>query len=355
MQNFGQHALRGLTLVSLCLGLLFARETQAETLIQDICHVKGQEDNTLVGLGLVVGLRGTGDGGDFLPTLRSLATAMQLMGSPIGPNGGLELAKARNVALVTVTAHVPASGARQGQRITCTVSSIGAAKSLEGGMLFSTPLQGPRPESARVFAIAEGPIEVDPNNSTTGHVHNGCQFQDEFFHPYVKDGKVTLVIDHHRAGFSMANTIAQRVNEYFSLSQTSQQVAYPWNQGNVVVVIPDEYRDYPVDFISQMLSLPIDTPRIDARVVVNSRAGTVVLSGDVEIGPVVVSHNSIVVEAAAGGNAPESFVPVGDPENAKLKDLLEALRALRVPTADVIEIIKNIERTGKLHGRLIEQ
>ncbi len=327
---------------------------QAETRIQDVCHVKGQEDNTLVGLGLVVGLKGTGDGGDFLPTLRSLATAMQLMGNPIGRGGALELARARNVALVTVTAHVPASGARQGQRVTCSVSSIGAAKSLAGGRLFSTPLQGPRPESARVFAIAEGPIEIDPANPTTGKVHNGTQFQDEFFHPYVKDGKVTLVIDHHRAGFTMAQTIAQRVNEFFSVASSGTDVAYPWNQGNVVIVIPAAYQDYPVDFISQILSLPIEAPPTEARVVINSREGTVVISGDVEIGPVVVSHSSIVVEAA-GTPAPESFIPVGDPQSAKLKDLLEALRALRVPTADVIEIIKGIERSGKLHGKLIEQ
>ncbi len=125
--------------------------------LSSICRIKGQEENTLQGLGLVVGLNGTGDGGDFLPTIRSLATAMQLMGNPIGKGGPLELKNAKNIALVMVTAKVPAAGARQGDRVDCTVSSIGAAKSLEGGQLFLTPLQGPQVDRPRVYAFAEGP------------------------------------------------------------------------------------------------------------------------------------------------------------------------------------------------------
>jgi len=93
------------------------------TTLKSICRVKGQEENTLHGLGIVVGLNGTGDGGNFLPTIRSLAIAMELMGTPIGENGAAELKDAKNVALVTVTATVPAAGARQGDKTDCVVSS----------------------------------------------------------------------------------------------------------------------------------------------------------------------------------------------------------------------------------------
>src|SRR5262249_34509263 len=130
----------------------------ARTRLKDICRIKGQEENTLQGLGIVMGLRGTGDGGAFLPTIRSLAMAMQLMGNPIGAGGQMELKDAKNVALVMVTATIPAAGARQGDQLDCMVSSIGAAKSLQGGRLFMTALQGPQVESTRVYAFCHGAI-----------------------------------------------------------------------------------------------------------------------------------------------------------------------------------------------------
>src|SRR5688572_9970949 len=118
-------SLLGLALISLC--LLTDQPAWARTRLKNLCRVKGQEENTLQGLGMVVGLKGTGDGGEFLPTIRSLATAMQLMGNPIGKGGPIELKNAKNVALVMVTVTVPAAGGRQGDKLDCTVSSIGSA------------------------------------------------------------------------------------------------------------------------------------------------------------------------------------------------------------------------------------
>ncbi|MHC4177435.1 MAG: flagellar basal body P-ring protein FlgI, partial [Planctomycetota bacterium] len=94
-----------------------AAPAEGQTLLKSICRVKGQEENTLQGLGLVVGLNGTGDGGRSLPTIRSLAKVMNLMGEPLGASGLTELKDAKNVALVTVTATVPAAGARQGDKL----------------------------------------------------------------------------------------------------------------------------------------------------------------------------------------------------------------------------------------------
>ena len=115
--------------------LLSATPTDGRTLLKNICRVKGQEENTIQGMGLVIGLAGTGDGANFLPTVRGLATMLERMNNPIGEKGPLELKDAKNVALVMVTATVPAAGARQGDMIECTVSSIGSSKSLEKGVL----------------------------------------------------------------------------------------------------------------------------------------------------------------------------------------------------------------------------
>src|SRR5581483_12239223 len=126
----------GLSLAMIAVIACFAAPAHAGTRLKDICRLKGQEANTIRGLGIVVGLAGTGDGGNFLPAIRSLATAMALMGNPNSKIGPQELKDAKNVALVTVTATIPAGGARQGVEIDCTVSSVGSAKSLAGGELF---------------------------------------------------------------------------------------------------------------------------------------------------------------------------------------------------------------------------
>jgi flagellar P-ring protein precursor FlgI len=339
-----------------------AAPASARTLLKNICHVKGQEENTLQGLGLVVGLKGTGDNANSLPTIRSLARTIQLMGTPTGKRGPLELKEdVKNVALVIVTATVPAAGARQGDTLDCTVSSIGGAKSLNGGQLFITALQGPQIESERVYAFAQGPIHLDdPKGApTSGSVYKGCRLEEDFFNPYVKDGKITLVLDRNHADFQVAQDVAELINgQVFFQSQTGQ-LAKAINQTNVVVQIPPQYRDQPVLFVSQVLSLPMLEPQTEARVVVNQRNGTVVIGGDVEIGAVVVTHKNMHVDIGSSGQSnplPASrFAPLSTSASQapKLKALVDTLNTLQVPTEDVIEIIKELDRDGKLHGRLI--
>lgn len=360
-----------IAVAALCLSVA-SESAQAQIRLKNICRVKGQEANTLHGLGLVIGLQGTGDGGNFLPAIRSLATAMQLMGSEIGKGGAAELKDARNVALVSVTATVPAAGARQGDEIDCYVSSIGAAKSLAGGRLFMTALLGPQAEGMRVYAFAEGPLHIDdPKILTTANIHGGCRLEEDFLNVFTKDNKITLVIDEHHADFEVAQEIAELINSNWydtsrtgalrrspgrlvSLADHSGIIAKAVNQKFVEVAIPPAYRDQPVGFVSEVLGMTLAEPQTNARVVVNERAGSVVISADVEIGSVVVSHKNIVVET--GDTLPaERFVGVdpGEVQTAKLKALVAALNAVKVPNADIIQIIKDIERNGKLHGQLI--
>jgi len=341
-----------LTIFACCLA---AAPLDARTVLKSICRLKGQEENTLQGLGIVVGLKGSGDGSSFLPTLRSLEKVMKVMGEPLGRKSLDEIKDTKNVALVTVTATIPASGARQGDKIDCVVSSIGSAKSLSGGRLFLTPLIGPDRTNPRIYAFAEGPITLDdPSITNSGRVFEGCQLEEEFFNAFIKDRKITLVLDKNHADFQVAQDVAELINSRLSIQTGGGPLARAINQVNVEVFIPPQYREDPVLFVSLVLSLPIMEPQTVPRVVINERAGSIVISGDVEIGAAVVSHKNIVVETGNAGNA-RPFVPVNsaDPSAPKLKALVETLNALHVATPDIIDIIKGLDRNGRLHAQLI--
>ena len=342
-----------------------ARSASAETRLRDICRLKGQESNTLQGLGLVIGLKGSGDGGDYLPTMRSLATAMQLMGNPIGAGGAAELKKAKNVALVMVTATIPPSGGRQGDEIDCIVSSVGAAKSLAGGRLMITPLVGPNPEGRRVYATASGSMTIEDNGApTTGRVYKGCRLEEDFFNAFHQDGYITLVLDESHVGFQMAGEVAALVNKHFAMQVTpgddSGGIAKAINAQNVVVAVPDQYRNYVVDFARQVLDLELREVPIQSKVVIDERSGCIVMGEEVEIGRAVVTHkNGLVIEvgglAGEEGQNPAEWFPVDieGRESPKLKSLIAALKAIHVPAEDMIDIVKCLERDGKIYAKVI--
>lgn len=335
-----------------CFG--FALEAEAAVRLKDICRVKGQETNSLQGLGLVVGLKGTGDGGKYLPTIRSLATVMQYMRNP-AVGGAEELKDANNVALVMVTATVPPGGARQGDQLDCYVSSIGAAKSLAGGRLFLAALQGPVIDNPKVYAFAEGLLHIDdPAVPTIAKIHGGCRLEEDFFSPFVDQGRITLVLDQNHADFEVAQEVAETINGQLSIQSGDGLPAKALNAVNVIVAMPPQYNDDPVLFVSQIMALTMSEPPTEARVVINERAGSIVIGAEVEIGAVVVSHRNIVIET--GDQLPSERFTAIDPtatQTAKLRSLVSALQAVKVPNADIIDIIKGLDRNGKLHGRLI--
>jgi flagellar P-ring protein precursor FlgI len=324
--------------------------------LKSICRIKGQEENTIQGLGVIVGLKGTGDNSSYLPTIRSVGKIMAIMGNPQAEGGLAELKDTKNVALVTVTAIIPAAGARQGDKIDCVVSSIGSAKSLAGGRLFLTPLIGPDPKRPRVYAFSEGAVTLEnADMPNTGRIHEGCRLEEEFFNAFTKDNRFTLVLDKFHADFQVAQDVADEINRQMEKQVTNYaSIAHAYNQGNIVVEIPAQYRDDPVSFISQVLAIGIMEPRTEPRVVINERAKTIVISGDVEIGAVAVTHKDMMIET--GGSPPsDTFVGVDpvDKSSPKLRSLVEALNAIHANKEDMIEIIKDLDRTGKLHARLI--
>lgn len=331
----------------------------------DMCRLKGQETNTLQGLGLVVGLKGTGDS-DAAPTARALARMMQLMGGPIATDrlGQLNLqdvADAKNVAMVFVTAEVPAVGAQPGDQLDVTVNAINA-KSLEGGTLMLTPMLGPRANNPTVYAMAQGPLAISANGPlTSATIQGGVKMEAAVEASFHQNGLITLVLERDFASFHTAQLIEDEINNMLTLTlgetggSSREPRARAIDQVHIEVPIPEIYRDNPIKFItSYLLNIPIVVNSRHSRVVINERDGVVVIGKDVEIAPVLVNHRNLQIEAGAPG-----FVEViGDADaetNAKLKSLADALNALDVPTADLIAIIKTLKRKGDLYGEVVFQ
>lgn len=348
MKRFTANTFLAALLLSLLVGPL-AAGTKLETL----CRIKGQEENTLQAMGIVVGLNGTGDG-SFTPTHRSLAMIMDRMGIPVSAE---DMKDAKNVALVHVSATVPPTGARQGDTLDCVVSAVGSCADLTGGHLILTPMLGPIPsQNGQVFALSQGDITVENEDVlTNGKIHDGCRLEHEFRYNYVKDGKIMLVLKPQYAEFCVAQEVAEMINGPQILYQNnSRLVAKALDAVTIEVEIPGQYLADKVAFVTQLLQLEMTTVPVGPRVVVNERAGSIVISGDVEIAPVAIAHRNIVVET---GNAmaagPFVALDPDDPQNPQLKSLVTSLNAINVPTADIIEIIKLVNANGALAGDLI--
>jgi flagellar P-ring protein precursor FlgI len=277
-----------------------------------------------------------------------------------------ELKNAKNVALVFVTASVPENGARQGGQLNCTVSAI-SAKSLAGGTLLLTPLLGPHPGDKRTYGLALGPVTIeDTAIPTVGRVYEGCQLQTDFRYEFQQDGSVTLVLKENHAGFKMAQTIEYAVNQYFhphtslgdiSSSGQNEQLAVALDAKNILVRIPDEDRDRPVEFVAKLLSVPVEIREIPGtRVVISERSQVIVVGEEVAIRPVAIAHKNVTVEAGrpqlTSFSALEQIPDSSDP-TFQLRSLVNALNALKVDTPDMVEIIKTLDREGALLGELV--
>lgn len=336
--------------------------TMAQNRVADICRLKGQEENTIHGLGLVVGLKGTGDG-KMLPTTRSLARMMQQLGGQVAadPRGNLlidDVDDAANVALVMVTATIPAGGARQGDKLHCQVSAINA-KSLVGGVLMLTPLLGPRADQPEVYALAQGQISLpDRSIPTFGTVSLGAKMEADVNTEFINNGKITLLIDSDHASFSTAARIEEVINNFNSNGQGgySDQVvmADAKDSARVEVTIPKQYLDAPVKFIDLIMEIELPLLRPSNRVVINERDNVIIIGEDVQIAPVAISHQNISINA---GQPIRSFAGLdtenGQNPNPKLKNLVDALNALGVPNEEVIAIIRSLKRRGAIYGEVI--
>jgi len=347
--------------------------------VGDVTHLQGQGRNVLIGYGLVTGLDKTGDGGKFLPTMRAVAEMMGRFGVTVESLDDVQASK--NTAIVMIEAVIPDHGGREGEMLDVSVTAV-AAKSLAGGRLLSTPLVYHDRGVDGLFAFASGQIVVDPATPTNGFIRHGARLERDVLMNVVATGEelrrggfgnewirpdqtyLTLVLDEAHAGWSMAASIAQAVDKELSLSADVERVALAMDSKNIVVLLPAHQRSDPASWVRDVQRTPILMESGEARVTINRRAGTIVVTGDTRISPVIVSQLGLTVTVAnpaAEGTAPrpavvqQDFVALDSEKNreANVRDLLEALNRLKVPFKDRVSILEEIHRAGKLHARLM--
>jgi flagellar P-ring protein FlgI len=352
---------KGLRAVAMLAVFALCASTAGAVRIGDVTHLKGQRINQLTGMGLVVGLNATGDGGKYLPAIRPLAAMLTQFANPVLSMD--ELKNAKNVALVVVEATLPEYGAREGDRIDVKVTSAGAAKSLVGGRLLITPLQGPHKADQRIYALAAGPLHVqDTLVPTAAVISQGASLESDIIYHYVVDNQITLVVEDAHASWAMAHAIAQMISEESSEPGKVSGIAKAMDPKNVIVTIPPVDRASPAAFIARLEGLDLLLPQAEARVKISRRTGTIIVSGDVEISPVAISHKGLTINTApaaqpgaveTGGQEGFVGIDMGKRGGAKMADLIDALNQLKVPVEDRITIIEELHKTGKLHARLV--
>ncbi len=265
--------------------------------IKDIASFQIESDAALIGYGLVIGLDGTGDSKSSKFTMQSLSNMMERMGVTVLP----EDIKVKNVASVIVTARL-SPFIRHGSRIDCTVSSLGDASSLQGGMLLVTPLSG---HDGVVYATAQGPVSIGGFNIQTG---GGDRVSENYtLVGQVPGGAIVerkgdtqaapsvLVARLINPDYTTAHRIAERINVL-----TEGDPAVALDEGNIQIAVPESYRTSGgfVNFISTIETLDI-TPDASARVVINEKTGTIVAGEFVTISSVALAHGSLKIEIKA--------------------------------------------------------
>ncbi len=348
-------------IVIILIALLATARPVLAVKVADITRLSGQRSNLLTGFGLVIGLNGTGDGGNYLPAIKPLAA---MLGKFSNPTTVAELNNASNVAIVSLVATIPGNGVRNGDKLDVYVMSNGAASSLKGGRLFVTPMQGPLANSG-IFALAEGSIVIeDPSTPTVGVVKGGVVMEADIPTNHIENGRFTLILEDPSASWTIASTIAKIINDAEGTS--GETLAVVIDPKNVVVTIPPIERERPDSFISRVQRLPVPLLPTEARVQINERTGTMIITGDVEISPVVISHKGLTIstikpEPIATPRTPviiqKSTVALDTTKagGAKLQELVDVLEQLSVPAEDRITIVKELYRIGKLHGKLITE
>jgi flagellar P-ring protein precursor FlgI len=338
--------------------------------IKDIAYINGVRPNMLIGYGLVVGLKRTGDKVQTIFTTQALANMLERMGISVDPT----LTKINNVAAVMVTAELPAF-AKVGNKIDATISSTGDAGSLEGGVLLMTQLKG---ADGQIYAVAQGAVTVggfaaagaaasiSKNHPTVGRISNGAIVEREIEYGALKGDTVTISLK--KADFTNVRRVVERVNSRFAGCATAK------DGGTVSLSVPEEMREDPVTFLSIVENLEIK-PEYQAKIVVDEKTGTVVIGEDVKIASVAISHGNISVQIketknvsqplpfSRGGQTvvtPETELRVEEDkghwyymeEGTSIRELVNALNAIGISTRDVIIILQTMKAAGALTAEL---
>ncbi|MGA9175661.1 MAG: flagellar basal body P-ring protein FlgI [Desulfobacterales bacterium] len=358
--------------------------------IKDITSIKGIRQNQLLGYGLIIGLNGTGDKGGTKFTIQGLVNMLEHMGVHVDPDE----VKVKNVAAVVVSAKLPPF-ARIGKKIDVTLSSIGDAKSLQGGTLLLTPLKG---VDGKVYALAQGPVSiggysaggaagggVTKNHPTVGKISGGANIEKEIPLSIMSQNEMTIMLNN--PDFNTADRAAKAIN-----LRIGENVAKPIDPGTLKFRIPEKFQNNVVNLIAQIGEIQVEPDSI-AKVIVNEKTGTVVVGENVRIQKVAVAHGNLSINIKENKNVsqPQPFAPSGEgvapqqmqdgtvvapggstvvtsesqvavaeensrllliPKGRTIGELVNALNAIGVTPRDLITILQAIKAAGALQGEL---
>lgn len=338
--------------------------------VKDIAMVAGARDNQLTGFGLVTGIAGDGDKNPVY-TLQSVANFLQRFGLTVPPS----TLSSKNVAAVVVTADINAFK-KNGSRVDVTVSSMGDAKTLQGGVLLQTPLIG---ADGKVYAVAQGALSiggisggndgasVQKNHPTVAQIIGGALVEREVPTTIAQDNVIELLL--REPDFTSAARLAAAINNTFTNSTDSL------DSTTVRVRIPEGLQGSVVDFIARVENVEVD-PDTSARIIINERTGTIVATSRIRISSCAVSHGNITITIANTFDAsqPAPFSQVGNtvvtprtdtkvteqkaslvplPELPTVEKVAANLNSLGVTPRDMMAIFQAMKQAGALHAELV--
>jgi len=340
--------------------------------IKDIAEIQGVRSNPLVGYGLVVGLDGTGEQTTY--TIQTFKTMLKRFGITLPANVKPKL---KNIAAVALHAEMPAF-MKPGQTIDVTVSSLGDAKSLRGGSLLMTPLTG---IDGQVYAIAQGNLvvggfgtgaadgsKITVNIPTVGRIPNGAMVEREIPSGFAVGNSLTLNL--HRPDFTTAKRVADSINKL-----VGPGTAMPMDAASIKVSAPIN-NSQRVMYLSTIENLAIREASSSAKVVVNSRTGTIVVGENVRVSQAAVAHGNLIVSIKENTNVsqPGAFAQTGDTaitqdsninlvqqdsrmfvmdEGAKLEDIVNSINAVGTAPGDLMAILEALKEVGALRAELV--
>lgn len=362
-----------LRLVLLC-GALLCHESALAERLKDIASLAGVRSNPLVGYGLVVGLDGSGDQTTQTPfTIQTFQSMLKQFGITVPEGTSLQL---KNVAAVAIHASLPPF-AKPGQAIDVTVSSLGNAKSLRGGSLLMAPLRG---ADGQVYAVAQGNLvvggfgaegrdgsKISVNIPSAGRIPNGALVERMVETSFGHGSQLIFNLD--RPDFTTAKRVSKQINELLG-----PDVAKAMDAASISVTAP-RTMDERVTYVSVLENLDIEPGKEPARVIINSRTGTIVVGQNVRVSPVAVTHGSLTVSVTESPQVsqpnpladgvtvvtPESDVSVEQQTKpmfvfdagTSLDDIVRAVNQVGAAPGDLMAILEALKQAGALNAELV--
>lgn len=323
-------------------------------------------------MGIVNGLKGTGDSAADLVLARPLAEIYKNNMQAVGELK--DLAKGKAAAIVSLEVVIPQQGARRDDKLDVFVSVLHSATSIDGGRLILAPLTGPFKGDNTLYAMASGPVEVEKTAMpTVGRIRGGARVVTDVLPPALGPS-FNLVLHPDARDYTVTTQLADAINalqpdiDALGESRGIAPIARAVDDAIVRVDIPAIERGNPARFVARVLTADFNPNllRLPAQVLVNSRTGSIIVTGNVEISSVVISHKDLVISTTTPAPVPTAQRPITDTDRttqigttsrasdrARIQDLLQALKALDVSVEDQIGILTQIHRVGRLHARLV--